>query len=204
MKKMIPVLLIAGVVVYGLYINKSGPETQTIVEVVTPPPSAPPVEVVKNAGPIAPDLSLIVLRGGREITNGIVRQITANGIIFQADQGLIQALFEDLPAEFFAYYRSSIPASQQSSVTKVGSQAIRKVPAKQPAEPVIQNQLDDASRLRKLASLKRQIEVQKSIMDRYSRQSAIKSKGVNIVTREEYDVAKSEYDRLNREYELTR
>ena len=53
---------------------------------------------------VAPDLKVIPVNGHRTITNARVLSVHSDGLVFICDDGMVQALYTDLPPGFRAYY----------------------------------------------------------------------------------------------------
>jgi hypothetical protein len=92
-----------------------------VVKTVPLPPVPPVPAPVKEPEVIAvaPDLKVIPVNGHRTITNARVLSVHSDGLVFICDDGMVQALYTDLPPGFRAYYAKKaepVFASEQSDL----------------------------------------------------------------------------------------
>ncbi len=207
MKKIAPFLIVSVLVVLGYYFNMANRKTVVPQAANLGVPQTTISYPVANNNEIAPPrLDVIQIQGSKNITNASVKQITENGIIFQADQGLVQARFVDLPEEFRLYYAPrGTSNSQRASVTRPTAVKTHGVQSR-PSSPNTST-LVGTERLERLAALKREMDRQQVKIDRYIRQSSFTSRNpfsesdASQVTREEYEVARAKFEQLSREYD---
>ena len=62
-----------------------------------------------------PECKLIHLFSRPDITNGKVKQVLADGVLFKCDQGLVKASFDELPPQFRSYYSASATVAQRKA-----------------------------------------------------------------------------------------
>jgi hypothetical protein len=91
-----------------------------VVKTVPLPPAPPVPAPVKEPEVIAvaPDLKVIPVNGHRTITNARVLSVHSDGLVFICDDGMVQALYTDLPPGFRAYYakKAEPDASEESDL----------------------------------------------------------------------------------------
>ena len=97
--------ILAGTIFYYGKHPKKEIERIVVVQPAAPLLPPPPIPIQKTEIKIIiPDLKVIPVKNGRTITNARIQAINSDGIVFICDNGMVQALFDDLPPEFRAYY----------------------------------------------------------------------------------------------------
>ena len=142
----------------------------------------------------SPNLSKVYIETkARPLTNCVVKKVTANGITFMCDQGMIQVPFKDLPAEF-AYYRNTVveePKVVIAPATPVPSISTPKTTTKTASK--VKSELELAEEAKKRADqrdhLNSVIAKSEALIAKYERQSLIGNK--NPVSTEDYNLAKA-------------
>ena len=94
--------------------------------VAPPPPVAVKVEpVAVKVEPVAPGLKRIAIKHRSDINNATIRELNRNGILFQCDEGLVQAQLTDLPEDFQNYYGKAIKDAAAASNTSRQNSIVR-------------------------------------------------------------------------------
>lgn len=177
----------------------------------TPPPPPPPPPPAPVAAPVAvkveptpPSLKRIAIRNRFDINNAAIKEISKNGILFQCDEGLVQAQLTDLPEDFQSYYGNAIKeaaanAPRQNSIVRQPNQYVQQSNQYQSPDYSYTNTATTeetaADKARQKMYLKDKIIQCEGIIDRYLHQSSTTTKAKNqwrLITTEEYDYAKAE------------
>lgn len=148
-----------------------------------------------------PPLDVVRHKNGRLFYNMEVRSVSESGITFLGDQGLVQLRFEELPPEYYDYYRSQIRPAHRPATPTPSPQVD---PAPRPARTTVVTQNPSAdigearrevNRLARIKFLKDSIRSCEVVLDRYSRQSAFKKEDKFLwVSDEERDLRRAQIE----------
>ncbi len=119
---------------------------------------------------VAPDLKVIPVNGHRTITNARVLSVHSDGLVFICDDGMVQALYSDLPPGFRAYYakKAEPDASEESDLAPPPPQRAPAGPSPQESdEQRAQNRLYTEQQIRSVQSSMADDE---RLIDRYETQ----------------------------------
>jgi hypothetical protein len=143
--------------------------------------------------------SVAVSNRARPLTNATIKTVTANGITFLCDQGLIQVPYDKLPPAFAVYKSKTSQVAVSQSVPK--SPVVVKTTSETPA---VKTPVQVAQDAKKLAYMKKvlsdKIAKHEQTISRYDRQSSF-SKGPLIST-EDYELAKAELPEFRAQLEM--
>lgn len=153
-------------------------EKKVVKVVVLPPPLPPsplPPSPARKPKIIIPNLKTIPVRNGRTITNARILSVNPDGIIFICDFGMVQALFDDLPPEFRAYYASKAVSDSPPEQPVVAQQQVDQQPSPQPEPSQYDIDLHQADekfkKAQRMEELNNAIASDQSIIHHYETQS---------------------------------
>jgi hypothetical protein len=189
-------IFVVAVLAYGLwsyYVGNPDFTKAAIVQQVhlkvspAEPEPATPQAPVASAGP---NLAYITVVKGSALTNAKVKSVTATGIVFICDQGLIEVPFGNLPPEFGEYY-----------MPKVAADAVpTSVPTSLPPSPPVQHRVeksaaqdaqDELTFTRTRMALRDRIKSDELVMDQWYQQSSFRNPAIS---ESEYQTTKADLD----------
>lgn len=167
-----------------------------------PAPAAP---VAVKVEPTPPSLKRIGIKNRSDINNAVIKEINKNGLLFQCDEGLVQAPLADLPEDFQSYYEKAIKeaATKKTSVTRQSYQPIQQETYQSYDRSSHTQSTEDAAidKAGQKAMLRREIQSCESTIDQYNRQSSTTSKkGGDLISSEDYEYAKAKLEKAKSEY----
>ena len=154
------------------------------------------------AAPEPPDATAVTLASGRTLTHAKAKEVSAGGILFLCDQGLVKVAMKDLPGPFQEYYGplAATPAPTPSPTASPTSADAAPSPTPTPV-PVIHNKpertpLEDAQATvgfyQACEALRKRIEADQSTIDHWYKQSSYVQDG--LVSEAQFNTAKSDRD----------
>jgi hypothetical protein len=177
-------IFVIAVLAYGLWsyyvgnpdFTKAAIGQQVHVKVASsePDPAPAPAQVASGG----PNLAYIPVVKGTPLTNAKVKSVTAAGIVFICDQGLIEVPFSNLPPEFGEYYMPKVAVDAAPTV----------VPASLPPSPPVQRRVekspaqdaqDELAFTRTRTSLQDRIKSDEQVMDQWYQQSSFRNPAIS-------------------------
>jgi hypothetical protein len=177
-------IFVIAVLAYGLWsyyvgnpdFTKAAIVQQVHVKVASsePDPTPSPVHVASDG----PNLAYIPVVKGTPLTNAKVKSITATGIVFICDQGLIEVPFGNLPPEFGEYYMPKVAVDAAPTVVPVSlppSPPVQRRVEKSPA----QDAQDELAFTRTRTALQDRIKSDELVIDQWYQQSSFRNPAIS-------------------------